>query len=124
MKSKYIVIFGGSRSNGHTKKAVDLAFEDINHEFIDLSHYSISQFDYESKNHGDDFLPLIKKILTYDHIVFATPVYWYSTSSKLKVFLDRFSDLLKNPLKDLGRSFRGKKIHIVSSNGTSSSLIF
>lgn len=124
MQSKYVVIFGSSRSDGHTRKAVDIAFENIDHEFIDLSLFSISQFDYEARNYGDDFLPLIKKIQTYDHIVFATPIYWYGPSSKLKIFLDRFSDLLKDPLKDMGRSLRGKKIYVVSSNRTSASPTF
>ena len=47
MQSKYIIIFGSSRSNGHTRKAVDIAFENVDHEFIDLEHFSISEFDYE-----------------------------------------------------------------------------
>lgn len=124
MQSKYVVIFGSSRINGYTKKAVDLAFEEIDHEFIDLSQFSISEFDYEARNHNDDFLPIIKRIQAYDHIVFATPIYWYGPSSKLKIFLDRFSDLLKDPLKDIGRSLRGKKIYVVSSNGTAASTTF
>lgn len=124
MHPKYIVIFGSSRSSGYTKKAVDLAFEGIDHEFIDLSQFSISEFDYEGRNHNDDFLPVIRRIQPYDHIVFATPIYWYGPSSKLKIFLDRFSDLLKDPFKDLGRSLRGKKIYVVSSNGTAASQTF
>ena len=124
MQSKYIIIFGSSRSNGHTRKAVDIAFENVDHEFLDLQHFSISEFDYEARNHDDDFLSVIEKMRAYDHIVFATPIYWYGPSSKLKIFLDRFSDLLKDPLKDIGRSLRGKKIYVVSSNGTSASPTF
>ena len=33
-------------------------------------------------------------MLTSEHIVFATPVYWYSMSGTMKGFLDRLTDLL------------------------------
>ena len=124
MQPKFIVIFGSSRSNGHTKKAVDLAFNGIDHEFVDLSELNISEFDYKGRNHEDDFLPLMQKLQTYDHIVLATPIYWYGPSSRMKIFLDRWSDILKWPLKDIGKSLKGKKIYVVSSNGTEASRCF
>ncbi len=124
MQSKFIIIFGSSRSNGHTRKAVDLAFEGIDHEFVDLSKLSISQFDYESKNEDDDFLFLAKKMQTYDHIVFATPIYWYGPSTTMKIFIDRFSDVLREPWKYIGKSFKGKNVYVVSSNGVSPSRCF
>ncbi len=124
MQSKFIVIFGSSRSNGHTKKAFDLAFDGIDHEFVDLSELNISEFDYKERNREDDFLPLMKKLQTYDHIVLATPIYWYAPSGRMKIFLDRWSDILKWPLKDIGKSLKNKKIYVVSSNGTEASKCF
>ena len=81
-------------------------------EFIDLNNYEISYFDYEHLNQEDDFLPLIEKILKYQTIIFATPVYWYSMSAILKT-IDRFSDLLKIR-KDLGRQLRGKNMMVIA----------
>ncbi len=124
MKPKYIIIFGSSRSDGFTRKAVELAFKNISYEFIDLSKLSISEFDYSKKNKNDDFIPLIKKIQTYEHIVFASPIYWHGPSSRLKIFIDRLSDLLVYPLKNIGKSMVGKNIYIVSSNGTYACKIF
>ena len=51
----------------------------------------------------------------YDTIVFATPVYWYSMSAIMKVFFDRFSDLIKIE-KETGRKFRGKSMFVISNS--------
>lgn len=50
----------------------------------------------------------MRRIVNYDLIVFATPVYWYSMSGLMKNFFDRITDCLKIE-KDLGRQLRGKK---------------
>ena len=51
----------------------------------------------------DEFLKIIQAMIESDVIVFATPVYWYAMSGSMKIFFDRFSDLisLKNFLKEL-----------------------
>ncbi|MDA5312487.1 flavodoxin family protein, partial [Vibrio cholerae] len=69
---------------------------------FDLSDYAISFYDYEHMNRNDDFIHLINKLAEFDHLVFASPVYWYSMSAQLKVFFDRLSDLLTIE-KELGR---------------------
>ncbi len=56
---------------------------------------------------------MTRVIETYDTIIFATPVYWYSMSGILKVFFDRISDLLRIH-KDTGRALRGKNMAMVS----------
>lgn len=83
-------------------------------DFISLNHFSISPFDYEHLNAHDDFIPLMEKITTYDLLIIATPVYWYSMITQYKVFFDRFSDLLKIR-KDLGRQLLKKKLFVVAS---------
>ena len=54
-----------------------------------------------------------KIINKYETIVFATPVYWYAMSGRMKVFFDRISDLLHHK-KQLGRQLRGKKMGMIS----------
>ena len=57
------------------------------------------------------------EIIKMDTIILATPVYWYSMSGRMKVFLDRFTDLLKVE-KELGRHLRGKSLAVfTTSNG-------
>jgi len=114
-KSKQgIVVFASSKQNGNTAKLL-AAFNSIaNFEVIDLSKLDISFFDYEHENIDDDFLPTINRLLNYKNIVFATPVYWYSMSAQMKVFFDRFSDLLSIK-KELGRKIKGKNAFVLST---------
>jgi multimeric flavodoxin WrbA len=51
----------------------------------------------------------------YDTLIFATPIYWYSMSGIMKVFFDRFSDLIRIE-KDWGRKLRGKKMAVISNS--------
>ncbi|MFE3868304.1 flavodoxin family protein [Flavobacterium sp. LS2P90] len=116
MGNKKVIIVGSSRSNGNTSKIVDKISTQINADIIDLRDYSISYYDYESKNRADDFLPLIASIIEkYDTLVFATPVYWYTMSGIMKVFLDRFSDLIRIE-KELGRKLRGTNMFVISNS--------
>lgn len=114
MSEKQIIIFGSSRSFGNTRAAINQVLGKTSVDIVDLNNFNISPFDYEHKNAGDDFIPLIEKIIGYDTFVIATPVYWYSMSTQHKIFFDRFSDLLKIR-KDLGRRLRGKNLFVVAS---------
>lgn len=89
-----LVIFGSSRSDGYTKKAITDTLTGFNYELIDLSRLNISPYDYEHKNKNDDHLQVIEKMILAKSVVFATPVYWYAMSAQMKVFFDRFSDLV------------------------------
>ena len=116
MESKKVIIVGTSRSNGNTSKIAKKIAAQINADIIDLRDFSILYYDYGNVNVNDDFLPLIKKILEkYDTLIFATPVYWYSMSGIMKVFFDRFSELLKEE-KELGRTLRSKNMFVVSNS--------
>ena len=111
---KKVIILGSSRKNGETKKVVTELKRISNWDMIDLTDYQISHFDYEHLNQDDDFLDLIKMITkSYDVLIFATPVYWYSMSGIMKVFFDRITDLLTIE-KHLGRQLRGKRMAAVS----------
>ncbi|MEQ1923956.1 MAG: NAD(P)H-dependent oxidoreductase [Pyrinomonadaceae bacterium] len=114
---KKLIILGSSRKDGDTKKVVDEIISISGWDLIDLNDYNISYYDYEHKNLDDDFLPLMRKIIAeYGVLIFATPVYWYSMSGIMKVFFDRFTDLLDEE-KDLGRELRGKGMAVVSCSG-------
>jgi len=112
-----VAVFSSSRSNGNTRKLLASIATRINIDVIDLSEYTFSEYDYDHKNQGDDFLTLIDEVLAYDKIIFASPVYWYSVTPTMKKFLDRISDLLDLPhLLDSGRRFRGKTAYVLCSS--------
>ncbi len=110
---KRIIVQGSSRSNGNSNKIVRILQDYLECDLIDLSKYNINQYDYENGNQDDDFLATMKKIVEYDIIIFATPVYWYSMSGTMKTFFDRITDCLKIE-KETGRKLRGKNMAAIS----------
>lgn len=115
---KCIIVMGSSNSHGKTYEAVQLFQDKYCHcDFLDLADYSFSDFDYKNKNHKDDFLPLINKILNYELIILATPIYWYSMSSIMKRFVDRLTDLLHFD-QQLLFLLKLKQIAVITSYGT------
>jgi len=115
--NKTIAVLGSSRRNGNTGKLIDLISDNLGIEVIDLSLKDISPFDYEHKNIGDDFLPLMDHLLKFENIIFASPVYWFAMSAQMKIFIDRMSDFLSvEELKDKGRELRNKVGYVVSTS--------
>lgn len=108
------IILGTSRSNGNTALLAHEIQHRTNAKIFDISKYNISSFDYDFKNENDDYQELIKEVLTFDNLVFTTPVYWYSMSTQMKVFFDRINDLLTRD-RELARKFRVKNAFILST---------
>jgi len=112
-----IALFASSRRNGNTGQLIDRIAIELGIEVVDLSEKSISAYDYEHRNRDDDFEPLLRRVLAFDQIIFATPVYWYAVSPVMKVFLDRISDFLELPdLLSEGRKLRGKHAYVVCTS--------
>jgi multimeric flavodoxin WrbA len=59
---------------------------------------------------GDDMQPLYRQFIEADLVVLATPVYWWSISAQLKLFVDRLYGLNcdRHPER-----FKGKKLALV-----------
>lgn len=110
-----LIILGSSRSDGDTKTVVNELVRISGWECIDLNSYRIDYYNYTNRYPlDDDFIKLMKEVLPrYDVLIFATPVYWYSMSGRMKVFFDRLTDLLEIE-KDLGRTLRKKGMAALS----------
>ncbi len=118
-KLKTVVILSSERKNGNTHKVANDLKRLLNCDIIDLLDYNIERYSYEHNySPSDQYIELLDRITkTYDTIIFATPIYWYSMSALLKTFFDRITDLLKIE-KDIGRKLRGKNMAVItSSNG-------
>jgi multimeric flavodoxin WrbA len=112
-----IALLASSRRNGNTGKFVDRIATNLKIEVVDLADVRMSPYDYEHRNRNDDFEPLMKRILEFDQLLFATPVYWYAVAPGMKVFLDRISDFLELPdLLNDGRRLRGKRAYVVCTS--------
>lgn len=112
--TKGVILLDSSNSKGETFQLARYVAEHTGYRIIDLKEKHILPFDYEFNNRHDDFLPLIKEIVSnYELIIFATPVYWYTMSGTMKIFFDRISDCLKTE-KETGRKLRGMKMAVLS----------
>ena len=111
---KKVVIVGSSRNDGDTANLTKKLIEKSKWDLVNLNDYEFSYFDYKHENRNDDYLNLMKEIVEkYETLIFVTPIYWYSMSGIMKVFFDRFTDLLTIE-KELGRKLRGKKMAVIS----------
>ena len=112
-----IALFASSRRHGNTGRLLDSIAQPLDIEVVDLGTKQLSPFDYEHRNRGDDFEPLMEQVLGHEQIIFASPIYWYAVAPPLKIFLDRVSDYLDLPeLLDKGRQLRGKTGFVVCSS--------
>ena len=112
-----IALFSSSRRHGNTGQFMDRIATNLQIEVVDLASVRMSAFDYEHRNRDDDFEPLMKRVLEFDRLLFATPVYWYAAAPTMKVFLDRIADFLELPdLLNEGRRLRGKWAYVVCTS--------
>ncbi|MBM7074134.1 flavodoxin family protein [Shewanella sp. 202IG2-18] len=111
---KTIIVFGSSNNSGNTASVCERVAQGTDIGIINLNNYNIQPFNYDITQQNDDCLNLFEKLLGYDLILFATPVYWYAPSGQMKVFIDRFSDLL-HLHKPLGRQLRTKSAAVIAT---------
>lgn len=109
--NKITVILGSARSNGNTAALVERRIANLGERtnIFDLSKLAIKPFEYKRYDDRDDFRTVVAAMIQSQHIVFDTPVYWYSMSAKLKVFFDRLTALLQDPNdQKSGRALAGR----------------
>ena len=109
-----IILLGSSGRKGKTESLCCRLAKEIGCDILNLDDYTISFFDYKHVNKSDGFVQLITQLLKHDHIIFASPVYWYSMSAQMKVFFDRMTDLLTIE-QQLGRELKGKCCSVVAT---------
>jgi multimeric flavodoxin WrbA len=114
---KTIALLSSSRRNGNTGRLIDRIALQLDIEVVDLSSLRLTPYDYDHCNRDDDFEPLMERVLQHDQVILASPIYWYSVSPAMKVFLDRISDFLELPdLLPKGRRLRAKIAYVVCTS--------
>lgn len=112
------IVMGSARGDGNTASAVFHLVRQLGAraEVADLSALGITPFDYGRHDDRDDFRSVIEMMLASQHIVFATPVYWYAMSGAMKVFFDRLTDLLLDPAsRQTGRALAGRHVWLLAT---------
>lgn len=111
-----IAILGSARKDSNTSVILQRLIAGYACDIVDLRTCSVAAYNYEHNYPShDQFLSVIHQIIRAPVTIIATPVYWYSYSTPMKVFIDRFSDLLGVD-KELGRQLRGRCFALVSSS--------
>ncbi len=114
METRPLVILGSARKDSDTQDLIHQLFADLDYAIIDLLDHTLYPYDYAASYPADDkFLHITEQLLKHKVLVFATPVYWYAMSGPMKIFFDRFTDLMTLN-KALGRQLKGKKSFLIA----------
>ncbi|WP_164217031.1 flavodoxin family protein [Virgibacillus sp. YIM 98842] len=112
---KIAVIHGSTRLNGNTEYLTYQAIPKEKGTHIFLRDYNIEPIvDERHSEEGfpevnDDHEKLIDLMLEHDVLVFSTPIYWYGMSGPLKTYIDRWSQIMRDPDYTHFRGELGKK---------------
>lgn len=99
---RIIVILGGGRSNGNTVQLAEAFMKGATEAGHQAELVSLNKLNVNGCTgcnacryvkpcvQKDDFNSLVPKIKTADLIVFASPLYFWTISSKIKAFIERF----------------------------------
>ena len=128
MANKHVMIVKGSpRGNGNSSLLADKVAEGVQDAGGEVETYSLQTMDirpcdaceacHEFKGGGciidDDMQKLYPRLLSADAVVLASPVYWFSVSAQMKLFIDRWY-ALESPE---GNPLSGKQFGIVLTYG-------
>ncbi|UII57576.1 flavodoxin family protein [Cytobacillus spongiae] len=121
---KIAVLHGGTRPNGNTEALTKIATEGVSCEHIYLKDYHIlpiidQRHDASGfQERDDDYNRLLDLILPCDLLIFSTPIYWYSMSAQMKLFIDRWSQSLRDSnYPDFKKQMAAKKAYVLSVGG-------
>lgn len=100
---KTIVIFGNSSKPDGSRSLADEVAREFGFQVIDLAEYEITNREF-----NDPLIEVVEQIIHADTVIFATPVYCYSMSARMKLFMDRLTDLAQMD-EELKTMLRGKR---------------
>ncbi|MCP3027253.1 flavodoxin family protein [Halobacillus sp. A5] len=119
-----IVIHGSTRENGNTEYLAHQAVPEQHTTHIYLRNYHIEAIKDERhseegfKKIEDDHHTIIDQMLNHDVIIFATPIYWYSMSGLMKNFIDRFSQVVREPgYETFKEDLQSKQVYVIAAGG-------
>jgi len=109
-----LIINGSARLNGNTQKYISKLTEEIAFDQINLLEHHFLPYNYENQYPTEDcFETFAKEILYHKHLIFATPVYWYAMSGRMKNLFDRLTNWVTLN-KDVGRNLKGKTMQLIA----------
>ncbi|GGA75004.1 flavodoxin family protein [Ornithinibacillus halotolerans] len=118
------VLYGGNRIDGNTETITKKVIQELNVEEIYLIDYRIEPI--VDKRHApegfpevhDDYNAIIERILPHQVLIFSTPIYWYSMTSVMKSFIDRWSQTSRDAnYPNFKKIMAEKKAYVIAVGG-------
>lgn len=123
------VIYGSTREKGNTEWLTEYVISGLPVEKIYLRDYNILPIKDERHTEAgfqpvlDDYQVVIEQVLKHEILIFATPIYWYSMSGTMKLFIDRWSQSLRDKhLPDFREGLSKKKAYVIAVGGDNPSI--
>ncbi|HWI53448.1 MAG TPA: flavodoxin family protein [Symbiobacteriaceae bacterium] len=120
---KILVLYGSSRRNGNSEALADYLTRGVACSRVYLAEKQITPIVDQRHTPGgfdpvdDDHDKIIDQMLAHDIIIFATPLYWYGMSGQMKLFVDRWSQSLRDKRIEFKNGMAGKKAYVVITGG-------
>lgn len=119
---KALVLYGSSRENGNTEYLTNYALEHTNK--FELTRIYLRECVIEplvDERHSnrpfppvdDDYHSILQKMLEAEVVIFSSPVYWYNMSTKTKLFVDRWTESLRDPNIKLKAEMADKEMYVI-----------
>ena len=118
------VFFGSSRVDGNSEQLTKQVLEGIKYKSTRLNNVVIHPI--QDKRHSvegftkinDEYDAIINQILESNVIIFTTPIYWYSMSGQMKIFIDRISQAIRDErYPHLGAHFKKIQAIVLATGG-------
>ena len=114
--SSIAIIGSARRSKSNTAIITKRLIAEHACDIVDLKACTIAPYNHERQYPDEDeFASVVHRMVFAPLTIIATPVHWYSYSTRMKIFIDRFSDLLGQH-KGLAEQLRGRNFALVSSS--------
>jgi multimeric flavodoxin WrbA len=120
---KVLALYGSSRRDGNSEILADRLIEGLDATRIYLAEKDIKPIDDGRHTPGgflpvdDDYEAIIGQVMAHDLLIFATPIYWYGMSGQMKLFVDRWSQSLREKRLDFKASMAAKRAYAVLAGG-------
>ncbi|WP_239751786.1 flavodoxin family protein [Mammaliicoccus sp. H-M34] len=116
-------LLGSSRKSGNSNIMAEQLLKGTNHKMVHLYEKNIekvidNRHSSTRNTHEDDYKDVLIDVLDADTVVLSTPLYWYSMSASLKLFIDRWTESLRDPeLPDFKSKMAQKEFIIIIVGG-------